>query len=357
MKKIILTVAMLLAGGYLFAQGSLSNISETGNYNRAIVTQAGSHTSSVIQKSNSTSVVDENLTTITQTNIPAYNNTGNSSVVEQYGKSHISTVVQIGDNKLEAYIGSDRTTDDANFDNEISARQFGVDNIGKQYIRGAAATKSLLILNQGGQGNNSVQTASWAVSSKGSVFQSGDANDSWQQVDGNTNEAYTTQLGSTNYSFQWVNDGGSSGNINTVLQTGNLNRSQVITKGDDNNFSLSQIGNSNRSVGITGNIYTNAEQIGDRNKAVLTQTGDNNDIWLEQKGDDNTIKGTSSVGALQLGSNNKTIFSQVGEDNTIISKQLGHNNDEKVLQTGDTNSSDVRQLGNHNTSNVLQAHY
>ena len=263
-------------------------------------------------------------------------------------------MVQIGDNSLEAFIGSDGNTVDANLDNETSARQFGTGNVGKQYIRGAAANQSLLSLNQGGQNNNSTQTASWAVLSKGSVLQSGDGNDSWQQVDGTKNEAYTTQLGNANYSYQWIENGGSADNLSKVLQTGNNNKSFTLSKGDHNTFSLTQIGNSNKSVGITGSDWTNAEQIGDRNKAVITQTGDNNEIWLEQKGDDNTIKGTSSVGALQLGNNNKTLFSQVSDGSTIISKQLGNSNYEKVAQTGDRQSSDVRQTGNHNNSVVTQ---
>ena len=355
MKIIFLTVAATLAGYYLMAQDNVSLVGETGDFNRAVITQVGTHSSSVLQKSNSSSQADENLATITQTNIPGYNTSGSLSNVEQHGVSHLSTVVQVGKNSLEAYIGSDGSSVDANIDNTTNTVQFGTDNLGKQYIRGASANNSLLSLDQGGQSNNSVQTASWAIFSKGVVFQSGNANGSWQQIDGSENEAHTTQLGTGNYSFQWIENGGSSKNINSVLQTGNSNTSLVLASGDDNFFDISQIGNSNSSVGITGNIYTNAEQLGDRNKAVLTQSGDGNQIWLDQRGDDNVIKGTSILGALQLGNLNKTIFSQVGDENTIISKQLGHNNFEIVSQSVDGNSSDVRQLGNSNTSNVGQS--
>jgi minor curlin subunit len=357
MKKIILTVAALLAGGFVFAQNSVSTIVETGDHSRAIVTQAGTHTSSVLQKSNATSVADENLATITQTNIPVYNTTGNSSLVEQHGNSHIITVIQIGDNALEAYIGSDGSFVDANTDNETFARQNGVGNDGEQYIRGGGATKSKLTLNQGGLTNSSTQIASWAVSSKGTVSQAGNSNGSWQQVDGTKNEASTTQLGDDNYSFQWIENGGSSDNRSNVLQAGNRNTSGVLIKGDDNVFSLSQIGNDNVLVGITGGIYSNAEQIGDGNSAVLTQTGDENEFWVEQTGNDNKIKGTTLVGALQLGTGNKAIFSQNGDENTIISNQVGHNNFEKVIQTGEEQNSITRQTGVANVGNISQGNH
>jgi|GEM_PF-5424790 len=357
MKKIILTVAMLLAGGYLFAQNSVSTIVETGDYNVGQVTQAGTHTSSILQKSNSTSIVDLNLATVTQTNIPVYNTTGNSSKIEQHGNSHISTVIQIGDNSLEAFIGSDGANVSENVDNETYAKQNGEGNAGKQYIRGGSANQSTLTLNQGGKNNNSVQTASWAVLSAGNVTQGGNNNDSWQQVDGTNNDAYTTQLGLNNYSFQWIENGGSEDNVSTALQAGNFNRSQVLTKGDNNSFNLSQIGNGNASVGITGNIYSNAEQIGDGNASLLTQTGDNNQFWTEQKGNDNNIKGTTFVGALQLGNLNQAIFSQNGDENTIISNQIGHNNFEKVVQSGEGQNSITRQTGDANVGNISQGNH
>lgn len=354
MKKIIVTVAMLLAGGYVFAQNSVSTIVETGDYSKAIVTQAGTHNSSVLQKSNATSVAEENLVTITQTNIPIYNTTGNASKVEQHGNSHISTVTQIGDNALEAYIGSDGLTVDANVDNETFARQNGVGNIGLQYIKGAVANESKLTLNQGGFDNTSTQTASGSISSSGSVAQAGNRNESWQQVEGQRNEAFTIQLGDDNYSFQWIEGAGSADNISYALQAGDRNTSRVLTKGDENVFNLSQIGNDNISVGITGDINSNAEQIGDGNSAVLTQTGDDNQFWVEQKGNDNSIKGTTLVGAFQLGTNNKAIFSQNGDENTIVSNQIGHDNFEKVIQTGESHHSITRQTGNANVGNISQ---
>ena len=355
MKKTTLTVAMLLTKSFLFAQGNQSTISESGNFNVAHVDQADIHSSHIIQVSSATNASDGNLATVRQSSISNFNISQSEARIEQFGKSHISTVLQTGKNKLESYIGSDGTTPAANSDNETYAKQYGNDNAGKQFIRGASANQSLLSLNQGGNGNNSVQTASWAVLSKGSAVQSGNTNDVWQQIDGTNNIASTVQTGSGNYSFQWIENGGSANNVNSVLQTSNNNISRIVTTGDDNVFVLNQIGDNNKSVGISGGIYTNAEQTGDRNNAVLTQTGDNNEIWLEQKGDDNTIQGTSLAGALQLGTFNKTIFSQVADGSTIISKQIGHHNSEQVMQTGNGQSSDVRQIGNSNNTNVTQA--
>ncbi len=355
MKKLTLTVASLLAGSTLFAQSNESKIVETGDYNQAVVTQAGTHTSSVFQASSAQNLADKNLTTVTQNNINAYSISESESVVEQYGKSHISTVLQTGKNYIEVFIGSDGTSPSENVDNETNARQYGFLNSGLQVIRGATANQSLLSLDQGGTNNNSVQTASWAVSSKGIVVQNGNENDVWQQIDGTRDEAYTTQLGDQNYSYQWIENGSSQDNINTVIQTGNGNISRVITKGDDNRFSLLQIGNNNKLVGLAGGIYSNAEQTGDDNVATITQSGDDNEVLLQQSGDGNTIKGTSIAGAFQLGSSNKAIFSQNGDNLTIISKQFGHQNLEDAAQTGDGHISNVKQLGNQNSSIGVQA--
>lgn len=349
MKKLTLTVASLLAGSTLFAQSNESKAVENGNFNRSLVTQSGTHKSNILQNSSALSVADENLTTVNQSNISAYNIFGSKSNVEQNGKSHISSITQIGNNNLDVYIGSDGTTPSANVDNETRAIQYGNLNNGKQVIRGASANQSLLTLDQGGNDNNSNQTASWAVSSKGAVVQTGNSNDVWQQVDGTRDEASTVQIGDDNYSYQWIENGNSHDNKNTVLQTGNNNISRVVTSGEDNKFNLLQIGKSNKLVGITGGIYTNAIQSGSANNAVLTQAGDNNEVWLEQTGDRNSIKGTSVAGAHQLGNFNKSVFDQDGDDNTIVSKQFGHHNSEIVTQTGDSHVSTVKQLGNNNS--------
>ncbi|TDE15318.1 hypothetical protein [Dyadobacter psychrotolerans] len=355
MKKLTLTVATLLGGFHVFAQNNGSTVTQIEDFNKSVINQSGTHTSSVLQISTAASVSGENQALVTQNNIPGFQTNNSTSKVEQYGNSHLTTVLQTGQNSLEAYIGSDGTSVGANVDNETSAIQYGTANIAKQIVRGSSATESLLSLNQAGTSNNSHQIASWAVSSEGHVQQSGNRNDVWQQVDGLRNEARVEQFDNDNYAFQWIEGGASADNLSKVSQMGDFNNARVYTHGTDNSFSASQMGDRNDLVGLSGNIYSNAEQIGTDNKALLSQIGDNNKFQIGQDGDRNTIKGTTASGALQLGDFNTGIFSQDGNDLTIISGQFGNNNAETVLQTGNLSKSTVHQSGALNNGIVTQS--
>ena len=355
MKKLTLTVAALLSGYYVFAQSNGSVVTQTGDFNQSVVSQSGTHTSTVLQKSSGEMDAEKNQATVTQKNIPVFQTQGSVSKVEQYGKEHTTTVIQTGRNSLEAYIGSDGSTVSENADNETYATQYGSDNTAKQIVRGSSATKSSLLLNQGGTKNNAHQIASWAVSSEGNVLQSGNRNDAWQHVDGTRNEASIEQFDNDNYAFQWIEGGASADNVSEISQMGDLNNARVYTKGSENTFRVDQMGDQNQVIGLSGNIYSNAQQTGTENTAILSQMGDNNTFRIAQDGDRNKIQGTTTSGALQLGDINTGIFSQNGNDLTIISGQFGNNNIESVTQAGNLSKSVVLQSGGFNTGNVAQS--
>lgn len=334
----------------LYAQ-NISTIDQVGLYNEGTVNQTGSHTSELIQKSNASVSSEENVTTVTQSDIISSSTTGSKSTVKQYGNSHTTTVTQKGKNTLESYIGSQSNP---NVGNQTQADQYGNLNKGEQFITGSAATDSKLTLIQNGTSNISFQNAPSAISTTGYVAQSGKSNTAWQQIEGSQNNASTTQLQDNNYSHQQIELATSSRNTNIVTQTGDFNTSRIVTTGSDNKFNLQQIGDDNVLVGISENISSNAIQNGNLNKSSLIQNGHENDIYLDQTGNSNTIKGYYTTSATQLGDLNSNSFSQNGEGLLIQSSQYGSGNAEQVIQTGSSNTSNVIQTGNLNSSAIRQ---
>lgn len=349
MKKPILLLVILFPFAGLYAQNH-SSVSESGDYNTAIIDQNGMHTSTVKQRSNATEEQNGNLVDVSQKNTSP-NLSGNKSKVEQHGRSHKSTVIQTGRNTLESYIGSQYR---ANVANETYSSQYGTDNAGWQSITGSSSTQTSLTLIQNKTDNISIQVAQYAKSSKGYVAQSGIANTSWQKIEGTSNSASTTQLHNNNYSFQQIEGVNSEQNINKVVQTGDRNTSRISVDGNYNEFSLKQVGDDNELIGTSNNFNSKAKQSGDLNKSVLTQNGDENRIRLEQNGNLNTVKGITSSGAIQFGDNNRAVFSQDGDGNTIVSSQYGDKNKEYVDQSGTTSISNILQVGDKNSSSVFQ---
>ncbi|MCE7042643.1 hypothetical protein [Dyadobacter sp. CY312] len=354
MKRLTLTVATLLGGFHAIAQNNNSTVIQTGDFNRALVTETGTHTSSVLQKSNAGSAMDENLATVTQSNITATGVKNSVSKVEQHGNSHISTVTQVGQNSLEAYIGSNGSVVAQNVNNETFANQYGQGNNGKQFIQGSSAEGSFFSLRQNGSDNTSEQTANDAQDSKGYVTQSGHRNDAWQFLEGSGNEAHIEQSQDDNVAFQEIVGSGSQDNYSKILQTGDENIVRVVTEGDNNDFNATQLGDRNRVLGLTGTLTSFAGQTGSGNNALLTQSGNDNEFLILQNGDGNIITGATSLGALQLGNGNSAIYSQDGADNKIISDQYGDNNKETITQVGNGHISTVYQSGASNRATVRQ---
>jgi hypothetical protein len=355
MKRLTLTVAALLGGFHAIAQGNNSTVTQTGDFNDALVNETGTHRSTVLQNSNAASLSEKNQTTVTQSNITAGNLKNSVSKVEQHGKSHVTTVIQQGQNSLEAYIGSNGIVANSNENNETYAKQYGAGNIGKQIIQGSSSEGSFLSLTQGGTDNESHQVASNAVDSKGYVTQSGLRNDAWQELEGSNNEARIQQTQDDNHAFQQILGTGSDNNMSMVSQIGHFNVARVVTTGSDNFFDASQVGDRNEVLGLSGALTSHAEQTGDENSATLAQIGNDNKFLILQDGNGNIITGSTSTGALQLGDGNSATFSQEGVGHKIISDQYGNNNTEIVTQTGNGNISTVYQSGAFNRATVRQA--
>ncbi len=356
MKKSISIFALSCIVSYSFAQSSQSHIIATGDFNQADVYQIGTHQSQIFQTSSASNISQQNAADVKQANRPVDNLTGNVSLINQYGNGHESTIKQVGANTMEVYIGADGNGNvSSNAKNKTFANQFGEANNGKQVVRGSSATESSLSMIQFGENNTSSQIASWARSSKGLGTQSGNNNDLWQQVDGLNNEASTLQFGNANYSFQWIENGNSANNLNEVYQSGDNNISRIVTSGSDNYYKLDQLGNDNRAVGISGDQYSNGEQIGEGNGITITQAGNTNQISLRQEGMENTIGGTTVLGALQIGDDNIGKLTQTGNGLKSISGQFGNNNLIEIDQNGNNSSSMIFQAGQINNAFINQA--
>jgi hypothetical protein len=352
MKKLTLTVATLLGGLHVLAQNNSSVVTQSGNFNKSDVNQTGTHTSTVLQKSDASSLEQLNVVTVTQNNIENFSLSESNSKVEQFGHGHTATVVQDGKNSLEAYIGSDGAF---NQNNETYAKQYGSQNIGLQRIEGTASSGSFLSLNQAVSDNESDQIAFQAIASKGYVTQSGIGNDAAQRIEGVDNEAVIQQTSDGNDAFQQIVGLTSTNNFSSINQSGDNNNARIITSGDNNNFDAVQIGDGNSVVGISGEAGSNATQNGNENNILLTQMGDNNTFRISQTGNNNSISGSGAFGALQMGNNNTGIFSQDGSDLKIISDQYGNDNMQIVTQTGNESVSTVFQSGASNMARVTQA--
>ena len=351
MKKLALTAVILLSGIQVFAQYNFSELSQTGGYNRSVVTQNGKHASFVLQHSDATSSSQENLANINQSNISEFGIQQSISRVEHYGHLHMSTVIQKGENKLEAYIGS---SGDHNVKNETYSWQYGLANEGVQRLEGTASKESILSLKQGGTHNYSEQIGDQSIRSEGSVLQVGKSNVALQRLEGTVNVGQIVQTSDENKAFQQIVGVGSSANVSVVVQSGNGNSARVVTQGDANFFNVQQLGNGNEIGGVVDLLFSNATQEGVGNYVLITQVGKDNAYGIRQSGDDNVISGESISGALQLGNFNTGIFSQQGFGLKIITDQYGNNNLQTVTQMGNDSESRVFQTGGSNMSQISQ---
>ena len=380
MKKLTLTVAMLLSATYLFAQDHISTVNQVNNFNEAVVTQTGGdHNSDVLQTSNAGVAGDFNKVKVTQKDRGAAD--GNISVVKQLGNKQKSTVEQEGTNTINVYLGgrlrgSDPSSDvAANSGNETYSKQVGTGNKGQQSVYGSTATGTYLELKQRGVNNESEQLGQWSVTSNAFVNQTSTTagNKATQYIDGTDELLSIVQTGNSNEAWQWVNNGGSNNNTTSIIQTGNSNIARIQTTGtgggDYNVSSIVQTGNSNKFKGL-GEPATiwhpqpEAVQNGNSNSVVASQTGNGNTIAMSQTGNSNKIEGAiflQGLGAVQLGNGNKATLVQDGNDNLSQSRQKGDNNTIDLNQDGNDLTSIVSQYkglfssANSNTANIIQA--
>ena len=383
MKKLTLTVAVLLSATYVFAQDHISVINQVNDFNQAVVTQTGGdHNSNVLQTSNAATILQLNKVKVTQKDNGLAD--GNVSVVKQGGHNQISTVVQEGTNNMNVYIGgrlngSNPVSDvAANAGNETYAKQVGTGNKGEQSIYGSNATGTYLELKQKGTNNQSQQNGQYSVASTGLVDQgnilTSSGNMATQFIDGANELVSILQNGNSNQAWQWTNGGSSNNNTSSIVQTGNSNIARIMTKGPgysgDYNFSsITQTGDGNKFKGLGTPVdmwhpEPEAVQNGNNNSVVTLQMGNTNTFSIAQTGNNNKIEGAillAGLGASQMGNSNVATIAQDGDDNLSQSRQKGNSNTIDLSQVGDNLTSVISQYkglfssANSNVATVIQA--
>ena len=108
------------------------------------------------------------------------------------------------------------------------------------------------------------------------------------------------------------------------------NTTEAIQQGQSNSFDIAQIGDLNSSI---------AEQNGQWNQLEITQIGYANGI-----------RGVQIQQAIQMGDDNKAFLSQIGDDNNILLSQIGDANGATLYQVDNFNTASLSQVGDDNTA-------
>ena len=134
---------------------------------------------------------------------------------------------------------------------------------------------------------------------------------------------------------------------NVIFQQGEDSYTEVQIAGDNNAFTITQIGPQGESAGNVAAIAVN----GDNNEAVITQSntvsGDYvNEAAIYQTGAFNTGVITQEIDPRDvLTGQNTAEISQTGEENYAEISQLGANNNALIEQTGNRNTGAIVQDG------------
>ena len=384
MKRLILSVAALLAGTVAIAQtpqtitnpgqqpvptsaatvgGNYSNVDQKGIGSDALVSQQGTANGSYISQTG-TNATNRNTATVLQWgNVqPSISGHLNYSDIAQSGEGNAYTVTQQGDlnENYGVQVGLDNTAlvqQGANTPQQAESNlalvdQDGKDNYAEVQQRWDNNEASILQRNDqaAGVGNRSYQSQGANPNqSAGHVAigeQYGDDNELVQIQDGASSGP--TGLGNYAQSNQGDAVTGATGAFAQQIQEGELNEAYSSQKLVGDTAFQEQIGNGNMAVneqnlGGTsngGDNYVDQYQAGNGNEARSRQNGNDNQAFQEQYQDDNFSSITQTHG--QVAANIATSI-QNGFDNSSVINQRANGNMSMVDQTGNGQVSVVNQ--------------
>ena len=361
MKKVIFLFAMVFAVTFAMAQNTATT-TQTGDNNNVLVEQVGSNTATVTQTATLLDPVQDG----NDAEVLQVNGDGNVSTVTQTGNTNtvwlnqgIKAGIWTGYNSNVASTNSTVTIDQSGSANIVNMEQYG--NLNSATFNQTGVTNTRADVFQGwaysGWGETPVTSALSVTNSSISVTQVNGVSDyvgAWQyggnndhitiiQKDGDNNRAQISQgfiYDDLNYNFSRpVYD--VDNNNATVTQIGNSNVSKLMQLGDGNGFSLTQTGNGNKVGDAPGGLETARngyfEQDGDGNIFVGAQTdGATLDNTSRQTGDDNLID-------MEQGAGDIAKIIQQGNLNDAFLTQMGGGQNATILQTGDSNVATVTQ--------------
>lgn len=332
MKRVILSVAALMAGATALAQtqqtvvapaqqvsptaaatigGNYSDIDQIAVGSSAMVQQQGTANASFIEQTG-TSASNLNTVDVLQWgNVqPSISGHLNYSDITQNGQGNAFTVTQQGD--LNENFGTQ-----VGMDNEAIVQQ-GADTPQQ-------AESNLAIVDQAGKENFAEVQQRWD-NSNATIVQRNDA------ATGVGNRSYQEQLANPNQSAGHTAFGSQDGDDNELIQ---------LQEGP---------GSGNYADAVQGDVGTKATgafaqqvQLGEGNEAFATQYLSNDIAFQEQIGTDNLAEVKQNTGGVTSGGNNLVEQFQDGSDNEARSDQNGNNNTAFQEQYGSDNYSSVMQ--------------
>lgn len=308
MKRTLLysvSAAALFVAAPAFAQSynNVSNVSQNGDTEAAMVNQIGSNDTSNITQDNATG---HNTATVNQNG-----KIGGQSDITQKGDHNTATLNQSDDGS--AYIGGPATD-------------------GSSYPAGAKPI-SVSSINQGGNGNSAdvtQATATNAATNNSAVDQSGDGNSATvkQYDDAQYSSVSQSSAGNTASVTQGLNNGADNSwhNASTLVQSGGGSNAATVTQ-----------------TGTDG--VSSVYQTGSNGAANVTQGGSFATSYVGQSGDTDNATVTQHDGGSMLTSS----VDQQAANNTAVVDQSGSNSQSYVTQLGATNAARVarfcRELG------------
>ncbi len=276
MKKVFLSIsAMLFVGAMSFAQSNMSNVNQVGNLDESTVDQHGhSNESDVDQLGNrNTSEVYQGIKprsfdARSNSAVVLQDGNDNGAFISQSNKNNEAFQTQIG-NKNEATIWQDQV-------NGAPQATRGSDWANQEQT----GNNNVAIIDQGTNGNerpvapsvfNADQLA--AVAAVPVPVSPNFDNDADQIQNGNGNDAYASQGGVKNHSFQTQTSPGAVGNTSNHYQYGKENTATTTQNGTLLLDDTMQIGNFNTAT---------VNQTGNGHGAVSYSNGNSNSITVTQ---------------------------------------------------------------------------
>lgn len=410
MKKVMLSAAALLIGGFAFAQitpgtpdqavritnhssNSDANTGEAvqdGNDQRVYVNQVGRKQSAAVYQSNGTEGTGGNRAWINQVeDAMFYSGYKNAAVVNQMGTDNHSMVMQSGKNNSvittqgnsdsdhssgnrmiiqQTHIGHPVESLIAN--NKVEAAQFGKDN--QLRVRQDHKNNNLLTSSNGKANKIDVLQRSTGYYSEGhaaEIDQLGDRNEAFlrQEGMGAGNDALVWQRGKRNVSVQQQTATETSGSGNNAF----VNQGAMAPVSDLGIATVGKLEAVDNSIFSGSDNFVSHDAIaiqnqeGEGNIVETNQNGKGNHSLQKQQGVENvgvvfqnatgTVYGYNTVHQQQTGNFNDAAIAQKGSDHQAWQRQIGNKNKMVSTQRGTENLTSAYQKGNNNVAYTAQA--
>ncbi len=262
MKKVILSVAFMLAAGATFAQDNNSDVFQVGGAQASSVSQDGKENNATVRQG-----VLPGQSLLSNNNYAQISQTGeyNDAFISQSNLQNDAYQTQLG-NDNSATIWQDQLNPDVSFGYDLA-------------VQNQVGNNNTATIDQGTSGNTLPDTPPFATAAI-------DLMDDYVPVPVNphgSNEAYQTQSG--NYGIAYASQGGVD-NVSSQTQVGSWD----ISAGSENESNHYQYGAGNSATSYQDgkDLTNNTLQMGFTNSSNVAQYGNGHDATTVQFGLSNT---------------------------------------------------------------------